>query len=131
MSNLPTFAAGEFYKIQSAVDTGVLRYPSYVYIRDEKKLAFIDMDLSINRIKGDNEELVVKVDELPSVDKAKENVLYILNGIVYVFNGTDFAPMYQDVSEELEQLKTDLMNLTDRVAELETVAHSPIQWIVL
>ena len=128
---LPKFAAGEYYKIQSAVDTGVLTYPSYVYIRDENKLAFIDQDASINRIVGDNEERVVKVDALPDISEAKENVLYIFDGIVYVFNGTDFTPMYQDVSEELEQLKTDLMNLTDRVAELETVAHSPIQWIVL
>lgn len=128
---LPKFAAGEYYKIQSAVDTGVLTYPSYVYIRDENKLAFIDQDASINRIVGDNEEQVVKVDALPDISEAKENVLYIFDGIVYVFNGTEFVPMYKDVSEELEQLKTDLMNLTDRVAELETVAHSPIQWIVL
>lgn len=128
---LPKFAAGEYYKIQSAVDTGVLTYPSYVYIRDENKLAFIDQDASINRIVGDNEEQVVKVDALPDISEAKENVLYIFDGIVYVFNGTEFVPMYKDVSEELEQLKSDLMNLTDRVAELETVAHSPIQWIVL
>ena len=128
---LPQFAAGDLSKLQNAVEVGILKYPSWVYVRDKTMMAFIDQDLSINLIKGDNEELVVKVDELPNVDKAKENVLYILNGIVYVFNGTDFTPMYQDVSEELEQLKTDLMNLTDRVAELETVAHSPIQWIVL
>lgn len=128
---LPKFAAGEYYKIQSAVDTGVLTYPSYVYIRDENKLAFIDQDASINRIIGDNEEQVVKVDALPDISEAKENVLYIFDGIVYIFNGTEFVPIYKDVSEELEQLKTDLMNLTDRVAELETVAHSPIQWIVL
>ena len=128
---LPKFAAGEYYKIQSAVDTGVLTYPSYVYIRDENKLAFIDQDASINRIIGDNEEQVIKVDTLPDISEAKENVLYIFDGIVYIFNGTEFVPIYKDVSEELEQLKTDLMNLTDRVAELETVAHSPIQWIVL
>ena len=131
MANLPQFAAGEFYKIQSAIDVGVLTYPSYVYIRDERKLAFIDQDLSINRIVGDNEELVVKVDTLPNIEDAKENILYIFEGIVYTFNGIDFTPMYKDVSSDIEQLKTDLKNLTDRVTELEEVAQSPIQWIEL
>lgn len=131
MANLPTFAAGEFYKIQSAIDVGVLTYPSYVYIRDERKLAFIDQDLSINRIIGDNEEQVVKVDVLPSVENAKENVLYIFEGIVYIFNGTEFIPMYKDVTSDIEQLKTDLKNLIERVDSLEELTHSPIQWIEL
>lgn len=131
MSNLPQFAAGEFYKIQSAIDVGVLTYPSYVYIRDERKLAFIDQDLSINRIIGDNEEQVVKVDVLPSVENAKENVLYIFEGIVYIFNGTEFIPMYKDVTSDIEQLKRDLKNLIERVDSLEELTHSPIQWIEL
>lgn len=129
-NSLPTFAAGEFYKIQAAIDVGVLTYPSYVFIRDECKLAFIDQDLSINRIVGDNEKQVVNVDVLPSVEDAKEDVLYILKGIVYTFNGTDFTPQYKDVSSDIEQLKIDLKNLTDRVDILEN-AQSPIKWIEL
>ena len=130
MANLPQFAAGEFYKIQAAIDVGVLTYPSYVYIRDERKLAFIDQDLSVNRIIGDNEEQVVIVETLPSVEEAKKNVLYILDGIVYTFNGTDFTPQYKDVTSDIEQLKIDLKNLTDRVDILEN-AQSPIAWIEL
>lgn len=130
MANLPQFAAGEFYKIQAAIDVGVLTYPSYVYIRDERKLAFIDQDLSINRIIGDNEEQVVSVETLPSVEEAKKNVLYILDGIVYAFNGTDFIPQYKDVTSDIEQLKIDLKNLTDRIDVLEN-AQSPIVWIEL
>ena len=130
MANLPQFAAGEFYKIQAAIDVGVLTYPSYVYIRDERKLAFIDQDLSINRIIGDNEEQVVSVETLPSVEEAKKNVLYILDGIVYAFNGTDFTPQYKDVTSDIEQLKIDLKNLTDRIDVLEN-AQSPIVWIEL
>ena len=130
-NGLPTFAAGEFYKIQVAIDVGVLTYPSYVYIRDERKLAFIDQDLSINRIIGDNEEQVVSVETLPSVEEAKENVLYIFEGIVYIFNGTEFMPMYKDVTSDIEQLKTNLKNLTERVDSLEELTHSPIHWIEL
>ena len=129
-NGLPTFAAGEFYKIQAAIDVGVLTYPSYVYIRDERKLAFIAQDLSNNRIIGDNEEQVVSVEALPSVEEAKKNVLYILDGIVYAFNGTDFTPQYKDVTSDIEQLKIDLKNLTDRIDVLEN-AQSPIVWIEL
>ena len=99
MASLPTFAAGEFYKIQSAVDTGVLKYPSYVYIRDEKKLAFIDQDLSINRIKGDNEELIVKVDELPTKD-IQSNTFYICNGIGYLLINDILVPVFKEISED-------------------------------
>ena len=94
----PKFAAGEYYKIQAAVDSGVLTYPSYVYIRDEKKLAFIDQDSSVNRIIGDNKQSVVNVTELPSIDDAETDVLYIFEGIVYLFDGTEFKPIYKDVT---------------------------------
>lgn len=127
---LPKFAAGEYYKIQSAVDSGILTYPSWVYVRDKTMMAFIDQDSSINLIEG-NEKQVVKVDVLPSVDDAKEDVLYIFEGIVYTFNGTEFTPMYKDVTEELEQIKADIEALTGRVTTLEEIAHAPIQWIVL
>lgn len=99
MAGLPTFAAGEYYKIQAAIDAGILKYPSYVYIRDEKKLAFVDQDSSINRIVGDNKESVIKVTALPDISEADESILYILNGIVYTFDGTEFKSMYQDVSD--------------------------------
>ena len=130
-SSLPTFAAGDFEKIQAAVDVGVLTYPSYVYVRDKTMLAFIDQDLSINLIKGDNKPQVVNVDELPSVENAEKDVLYIFDGIVYTFNGTEFTPMYKDVTAELEQIKAQIEELTGRVTSLEEVAHSPIQWIEL
>lgn len=131
MSNFPRFAAGEYYKIQAAIDVGLLTYPSYVYIRDERKLAFIDQDLSVNRIIGDNEKQVVNVDSLPSTEDAKLDVLYICNGIVHIFNGKEFVPLYKDYTSEIEQLRTDLDKLTDRVDSLEEVAHSPIKWIEL
>lgn len=131
MADLPQFAAGEFYKIQAAIDVGVLRYPSYVFIRDECKLAFIDQDLSIKRIVGDNQDSVVKVEKLPDVTKAKENVLYILDGIVYTFDGANFISMYKDSSSDLEQIRTDISNLSGRITTLEKNAHSPIQWMEL
>lgn len=112
----PKFAAGEYYKIQAAVDSGVLTYPSYVYIRDEKKLAFIDQDSSVNRIIGDNKQSVVNVTELPSVDDAETDVLYIFEGMVYLFDGTEFKPIYKDVTQSvmpIEILKADYEALSE------------------
>ena len=120
MAQLPVFAAGTSEKLEPALESGILTYPSYVYIRDKKKLAFVDADLTINEIVGNNPESVIKVNSLPSVKDANEDVLYIYNSIVYTFNGTDFTPMYQDLSD-----------LSDRVDCLEDNMHSPIQWIEL
>lgn len=131
MANLPQFAAGDLSKIQGAIDVGILKYPSWVYVRDKTMMAFIDQDLSINLIGGNNEKQVVNVDVLPSADDAKEDVLYIFEGIVYTFNGTDFTPMYRDVTDELEQIKAEIEALTGRVTTLEENAYSPIQWIEL
>lgn len=50
MAKLPIFAAGDYEKIQPAIDSGMLTYPAYVYARDKKMLVFIDRDLSINEV---------------------------------------------------------------------------------
>lgn len=129
-NNLPQFAAGEFHKIQAAIDVGVLKYPAWVYVRDKTMMAFIDQDLSINLIEGNNKS-VINVTELPDISEAKIDTLYILDGIVYTFNGSEFKPMYKDVTSELEQIKEQIEVLTGRVTTLEEIAHSPIQWIRL
>lgn len=128
--SLPQFAAGDLAKIQSAIDVGVLKYPAWVYVRDKTMMAFIDQDLSINLIEGNNKS-VINVTELPDISEAKMDTLYILDGIVYTFNGSEFKPMYKDVTAELEQIKEQIEALTGRVTTLEEIAHSPIQWIRL
>ena len=128
---LPQFAAGDYYKIQIAVDAGVLRYPSWVYVRDKSTMAFIDQDLSINLIESGNSQSVVNVTELPNVSEASKNVLYIYDGNVYAFNGSDFVLMYKDFTEEILQIRAEIESLTNRVSILEEVSHSPIQWVEL
>lgn len=121
MAKLPTFAAGDYEKILPSIQSGVLTYPAYVYIRDKKGLAFIDQDGSINEIVGNNPVFVEAVDVLPDPADAKSDVLYICKGIVYVLNeeGTVLNPMYQDVTEQLEKLATDIETLDNRITELE------------
>lgn len=128
--SMPQFAAGELYKIQSAIDVGVLKYPAWVYVRDKNMMAFIDQDSSINLIEGNNKS-VLNIDKLPDTSEASKDILYILDGIVYTFNGTEFKPMYKDVTVELEQIKEQIEALTGRITTLEEIAHSPIQWVKL
>ena len=132
MAQLPQFAAASTIdKVQTALDNDIITYPAYVYIRGSKHLVFIDSDNSINEIIGNNPKQVENVKTLPSAENAQLDVLYICDGIVYVFDGIDFNPMYKDVTAELEQIKEQIEALTGRVTTLEEIAHSPIQWVKL
>lgn len=64
-------------KIQSAITQGILSYPSYAFITDENKLAFIDKNLDIKLIVGNNKKQVLQVNELPQVNQADIETLYI------------------------------------------------------
>lgn len=106
-----TFASGTYEKIQSAITQGILSYPSYAFITDENKLAFIDKNLDIKLIVGNNKKQVLQVNELPQVNQADIETLYIYNNIVYTFNGEKFTPMYVDYTYKIEQLQLDVEEL--------------------
>ena len=126
--NLPTFAAGNYDKIQASIESSLIKYPAYVYIRDQKKLAFIDKDNSINVIIGDNKTQVLNVETLPEIADGDTEVLYIYQGIVYVFTGTEYKPMYVDHTSEIEGLKTRVETLetskTDLINRVETLEET-------
>lgn len=122
MAKIPTFAVGSIDKVQPAIDSGILKYPSYVWITSgdkENHFFFIDHNLNIREVIGNNPKSVEKVETLPNVADAKEDVLYIYNGLVYVSDGAKLNPMYQDVSSELEQVKADIEALSERINVLE------------
>ena len=121
-----TFASGTYEKIQSAITQGVLVYPSYAFITDENKLAFIDKDLDIRIIVGNNKKQVLQVDELPQVYQADVETLYIFNNIVYTFNGERFTPMYVDYTDKIEQLELDIEELKQKVEQLESPSEDII-----
>ena len=75
-----TFASGTLERIRSAIEQGVLNYPSYTFITDENKMAFLDKNSELHLVIGDNpdytdeiynisidlEELKTKVEALES-----------------------------------------------------------------
>lgn len=111
------FFAGIESKVLAAIENSKVKYPAYVFVRDEEasstgRLAFVDQNNVLKYIRGENKKQVVNVTALPSVAEGDAEVLYIYEGMVYIFDGTDYVPMYKDISADLEEL-------TQRVADLE------------
>lgn len=120
MSYQVDFFAGIEEKVLAAIGTKV-QYPAYVFVRDKEasatgRLAFVDQNNVLKYIRGENKQHVVNVTTLPDVASGDEEVLYIMDGIVYVFDGTKYNPAYKDHSEELS-------NLTQRVDALEATTE--------
>lgn len=69
------FASGTYEKIQSAVEQGLLTYPSYAFITDNQKFCFIDKDLTIHLIIGDNPDYFAEINNLQiDLEELKEKV---------------------------------------------------------
>lgn len=119
MPTLPQFAAGERTKVQPAIDSGVLKYPAYVFIRDENKLAFVDRDNTMHTIIGDNKKQVIRVDTLPSVSDADAETLYICSGVVYLLDNGELKPVFQDNTDSLTQINNSISELYTKVETLE------------
>lgn len=112
MASYPIFAAGTEQKIIAALGAGTIKYPAYVFNRDNNHFCFVDEGGILKDIVGDNPTQVEFVSELPTVDDANTETLYIYNGLVYTFDGENFKPTYQDVSADIEAL-------SERVTALE------------
>ncbi len=121
MATLPLFAAGASNKISSAIDQGVLKYPSYVFCTDTKHFVFIDKNGEQQKIVGDNPQQVEFVTELPSSADAKSDVLYVMNGQVYTYNADTqtVEPSYSDQSATITALQEQVSELDDKVTANE------------
>lgn len=109
------FFAGIESKVIAAIESSKVKYPAFVFVRDENesttgRLAFVDQNNILKYVRGENKQHVLYVSELP--ENGDVEVLYIMDGIVYVFDGENYNPMYKDNTAELEEL-------TERVSSLE------------
>ena len=113
---LPYFMKGTYANLEYILSEGVYKdidADAYIFIEDKGMLAYVTKkDKQIHLIKGNNKSLVQKVTALPSTTDADEEVLYIMGGVAYEFDGELFNPLYQDITDKIN-------NLLERVTVLE------------
>ena len=97
----PTFAAvSDFSKIQSYINDGTLKYPSYILCRNDWTWAFVDKDSSIKHVRGHQQEAIIPVDTLPTED-VRTDAFYFCNGIGYLYINNSFVPVFNDVDNNI------------------------------
>lgn len=127
------FAAKSYDVVLAAIEAKKVKYPSYVFIRNEDgtsgRLAFMDNDNVLKFVQGEEQKSqVLRVDVLP--DKGDADVLYIFEDVVYSYNGTEFVPSYKDYTAELEALTEKVDTLETKVATLEdTIAELEVSFM--
>lgn len=116
------FAASTEEKVLAAIKAGTVQYPAYVFIRstDGKtgRLGFVDQQNVFKYIVGEEcKQQVISVTEFPEI--GEENVLYIKDGVVYAWTGSEFKAQYKDHTEDLETLNDRLDVIGTKVDGLE------------
>lgn len=116
------FAASTEEKVMAAIQSGTVQYPAYVFIRstDGKtgRLGFVDQNNVFKYIVGEEcKQQVVSVSEFPEI--GEENVLYIKDGVVYAWTGSEFKAQYKDHTAELKTLNDRLDAIGTKVDGLE------------
>ena len=107
-----------------------IKYPAFAIIRDSEesstcRLAFVNQENELEYIRDANgssvncEKQIVNLDALPDVSEAKNDVLYIVGEVVYLFNGTEFKSINSMNSSEVAAL-------TGRVEDLEEAMKSKV-----
>lgn len=113
----PTFARGSEDKVKQAVELGILKYPSYAYIPETNQLLFIDKDVKIHKIVGNG--AILKVDALPSIKDASEDVFYLYKRVIYMKDNGTFSPLGTDASSKVDSIELRLEVVEEKVDVLE------------
>lgn len=127
------FAANSMEKVYAAIEAQKVQYPAYVFIRedgsDNGRLGFVDQGNVLKLIDGEeSKSQVIKVNVLPEIGDTE--VLYILDGIVYTFNGTEYKPQFVDNTAELETLDARVTANEEKIAKLESLStqHARVKY---
>ena len=101
MAKLIPFATGDYDLIPVALEDGLIKYPSLIYVEDKKTLVFIGEDGTINEI-GSDHVTIQEVEVLPNLEDAKPGIFYIYSNSVYMLSadGTELKPLNQNVKYE-------------------------------
>lgn len=116
---LPIFArASTVSVLEQALIDGALKDIDRIcwcYIIDTGYLVYVDPEKQIHTIVGDNKISVQRVGQLPDVNEGDTEVLYIVNDVVYTFDGIQYKPTFYEVKIELDTLKTQVQGIDNRL----------------
>lgn len=116
---IPIFAkASNISVLEQALTDGVLMDIDricWAYISDDGTLAYVDPDKNIYKIKGDNKVVVRNLNALPSVSEGDTEVLYVVNDIVYTFNGEEYKPSFYNIQLEVDSLNNQVKSIDTRL----------------
>lgn len=119
MAKLPLFATGNTDGIKNGIEKGLISYPTYVFNLDNDMFGMLLEDDEVHYVVGNNPKQVIFLDELPEVADGSKTALYVVGNIVYTFDGDDFIPSYQNVSDQLLVLANKVDGIDERVETLE------------
>lgn len=98
-----TFATASYDKIQSYIDSGVLKYPSYVLCKDEahkNNLIFIDKELNLQPVKGYEQDSIIIVDTLPT-ENIRTNAFYVCGTTGYLYINGVPVPVFKEITDAI------------------------------
>ncbi len=124
MLKMPVFSMGTQTNLEKELGAGGhfadLSTIMYAYVKDKGMLAFVHpSDKKLNLIVGNNKKLVENLEQLPSVLDGDEDVLYIVGDIVYTFNGREYVPTYQNVTDRINDIIDVLDTKADKATTLD------------
>ena len=116
---LPIFArASTLSVLEQALTDGVFKDIDRIcwcYIIDTGTLAYVDPNKQIHQIVGDNKVVVKRLSSLPPTSEGDSEVLYIVDDVVYTFDGTQYKPSFYEVKIEIDALKTQVEGIDTRL----------------
>lgn len=124
MLKIPVFAMGTQANLEKELAEGGhfadLSTIMYAFVKDKNMLAFVHpSDKKLNLIVGNNKKLVENLERLPSVLDGDEEVLYIVGDVVYTFNGHEYIPTYQNVTDRINDIIDVLDTKADKATTLD------------
>lgn len=131
---LPIFArASTVSVLERSLTEGVLKDIDRIcwcYIVDDGTLAYVDTSKNIHKIVGFNKKDVIRANTLPSVAEGDTATLYIVDNVVYTFDGTQYKPSFYEVKIELDTLSSQVDGIDNRLEIAESNIQSVRQTLI-
>ena len=125
MLKVPYFAKGTKDSLQVALDTGVfttLDRAAFVFCTDSLEWVMIDTNKQVYTLRGFTESAVKKYVQrgttLPPVEEGITDVLYVVDDVVYTFDGTEYKPTFNSIQQTLTDLGTSIEQTQTMIGEL-------------